>query len=272
MNAFVHHFAYDFRTGLRDKSQLLMNYLFPLFIYLMMGLLMTGVNPNFRLTLIPAMMIIGIMSSGLLGLPNPIVAAREAGIFRSFKINGVPALNILNSPLLSTIAHMTIVTALIALTAKPLFNAGLPSGIQWLVLFVLSWLTSFAMAGLGVLIGVVSTNSRTTVLIAQLVFLPSMLLGGMMMPTSMLPPTLARISMLLPASHAMNALSGYALGMTTTFSPLFSVLILLAGGVLAFGLAIYLFDWDSHNTQHQRPRYLALIALIPYIIGALLLG
>ena len=31
MNAFGHHLTYEFRTGLRDRSMLLMNYLFPLF-------------------------------------------------------------------------------------------------------------------------------------------------------------------------------------------------------------------------------------------------
>ena len=69
----------------------------------------------------------------------------------------------------------------------------------------------------------------------------------------------------------MNALSGLALGMTTTFSSLSSVLILLVGGIMALGLAIYLFDWDARNTQHPRSRYLALLALAPYVIGALLL-
>ena len=47
MTAFLHHLAYDFRTGLRDKTQMLMFYLFPLFFYAMMGLLMGKVNPTF---------------------------------------------------------------------------------------------------------------------------------------------------------------------------------------------------------------------------------
>ena len=30
MSAFVNHFSFEFRTGIRDKTLLLMNYLFPL--------------------------------------------------------------------------------------------------------------------------------------------------------------------------------------------------------------------------------------------------
>ena len=76
MSAFLHHFLYDFRTGLRDKSLLLMNYLFPLGFYILMGLLMTGLNPTFAPTMIPAMILVAMMACTLLGLPNPVVELR----------------------------------------------------------------------------------------------------------------------------------------------------------------------------------------------------
>src|SRR5512136_51265 len=117
MNAFVHHFMYDFQTGLRDKSLLLMNYLFPLGFYILMGLLMTGLNPTFGPTMIPAMILVAMMACTLLGLPNPVVDSREAGIFRSFKINGVPALSIVTIPVLSSFVHMLLVSIIITITA-----------------------------------------------------------------------------------------------------------------------------------------------------------
>src|SRR5512139_2527785 len=116
MNAFSHHFLYDFRTGLREKSLLLLNYLFPLGFYILMGLLMTGLNPTFAPTMIPAMMLVVMMANTLLGLPNPIVEAREAGIFRSFKINGVPALSIITIPVLSSLVHIILVSIIITIT------------------------------------------------------------------------------------------------------------------------------------------------------------
>ncbi len=47
MSAFIHHLAYDFRTGIRDRSKLLMFYLFPLVFFALMGGLMSSVNPGF---------------------------------------------------------------------------------------------------------------------------------------------------------------------------------------------------------------------------------
>ena len=109
MNAFIHHFAYEFRTGIRNKQLLLMNYLFPLGFYLMMGFIMPAINPTFRASIIPALVVFAIMSATLLGIPDPLVNAREHGVYRSYKINGVPSISILIIPALTTILHLVIV-------------------------------------------------------------------------------------------------------------------------------------------------------------------
>ena len=75
MNAFVHHFAFEFRTGIRNKQLLLMNYLFPLGFYLMMGFIMPEINPLFRADLIPAMVVFAVLAAAFLGVPDPLVSA-----------------------------------------------------------------------------------------------------------------------------------------------------------------------------------------------------
>lgn len=262
MNAFANHFAFEFRTGIRNKNLLLMNYLFPLGLYLMMSLIMPGINPLFRDTIIPAMITFGILAATLLGLPDPLVQAREAGIFRSYKINGVPALNILLVPALSTILHIIVVAAIITVTAPIFFDAPLPVNLPVFVLIILG--TAVALAGLSVLIGVISPNTRLTVLYSQLFFLPSMIIGGVMLPFSMLPDVAAKIALLLPATHAMNALNGLAMGGTADFYAWGSVLTLFVGGATAFALAWYLFRWDSQNVDRRGRPALALLALLPY--------
>lgn len=269
MTAFFHHFMYDFRVGLRDKSLLMLNYLFPLGFYILMGMLMTGLNPTFAPTMIPAMILVAIMAGTLLGLPNPVVESREAGIFRSFKINGVPALSIVTIPILTSLLHIILVSIIITFTAGPLFKAGIPVNWGYFVLILL--VAAFTFASMGMLIGVVSPNSRSIVLFSQVIFLPSMILGGLMIPSDMLPPTLYRVSLLLPTTHAMNAWRGLAFGMTSTFPPGWGLLVLLSSGLIAYILAIYLFNWDNKNRRAGRHSLLALLALVPYVLSILLL-
>jgi ABC-2 type transport system permease protein len=267
MTAFITHFTFEFKTGLRNPTAMLMNYLFPLGFYAMMGLIMTQINPGFKDTLLPAMVVFAIMASNLLGLPNPLVDSREAGIYRSFKINGVPALSILVIPAMSTIFHALIVSAIIALTA-PIFDGSMPQ--NWLAFTLITLLSAATFGTIGMLIGVIATSGRSVVLYSQLIFLPSMLLGGMMLAIEILPEAFQPIAALFPTTQAMQAYLGLAYGQETLLNPAICVAVLLASCVICFGLAIYLFSWDSRNQSRRGHPALALLALVPYIIAVFL--
>lgn len=264
MTAFATHFLFEFRTGIRNRQLLMMNYLFPLGFYLMMGFIMTEINPLFRAVIIPSMVTFSALAATLLGLPNPLVEARTAGIFRNYKINGVPSISIVAIPALTTLLHLSVVAMIISISAPVLFDAPVPT--DWVAFGLVFLALAFACTGIGILIGVISPDTRATVLWSQAFFVPSMLLGGMMMPFSMLPKSAQAIARLLPATHAMNAFNGYAMGVKAAFDPVQSVAVLLLGGTLAFTLALYLFSWDSQNTRRRGHPILALLALIPFLL------
>jgi ABC-2 type transport system permease protein len=268
VNAFANHFTFEFRTGIRNKNLLLLFYLFPLGFYLLMALIMPQINPMFLETMVPAMVVFAILAATMLGLPDPLVTAREAGILRSYKINGVPAASILAIPALTTMLHLTATTVIITVTAGLFFDAPLP--VDWSGFVLTFVLAAFACAGLGVLIGVISPSTRTTVLWSQLIFVPSMLLGGLMLPYSMLPEAAGKVAQFLPAAHAMNAFRGLAFGLAPDFAPWISLGVLAANGVLAFGLALYLFNWDRRNATQRGHPLMALVVLLPNLIGVLL--
>jgi ABC-2 type transport system permease protein len=267
MTAFTAHFTVEFRTGIRNKSLLLLNYLFPLGFYAVVSMIMTQINPMFTAQLLPAMVVFAVIVSTILGLPDPLVSARENGIFRSFKVNGVPALSILAIPALSTLLHLSIVSLIIFVTAPIFFDAPLPVNYPAFVVVFLA--AAFAHAGLGVLIGVTSPSSRVTILLSQAIFLPSMLIGGLMMPFDILPAGIAKIAQIFPATQAMNAFMGLAMGSETSIDPTRSLIMLFVGGLLAFGLALFLFTWDSKNASRKRSPLLGLLAFVPYLFGLL---
>lgn len=268
MAAFFHHLAYDFRTGLRDKTQMLMFYLFPLFFYAMMGILMGKVNPGFLATILPGMILFAGMSCTLLALPAPVVTARENGVYRSFRINGVPASHIVLIPILGAMLHMTLCAAVIAFTAHPLFDGALPLPGRELAGVGIFFAMAFCLAALGLLIGVVAANARATVLLGQALYLPSIMLCGMMIPLSLLPAGLVPVALLFPATAAMEAARGALMGLPTVVDPALAVGALLVSGAIALGLAVFLFDWDNKPTGKARPKVLAALALLPFVVLA----
>jgi ABC-2 type transport system permease protein len=270
MTAFTNHFLFEFKSGMRNPSAMMVNYLLPLGFYAAMGFVMVSINPGFKELLLPSMIVFANMSGEILGLPNPLVEAREAGIYRSFKINGIPAISILSMPALSTAIHGLIVSAIVAVTAVPLFDAAEP--VNWLAILLVTLLTAFTFSTLGMLIGVLSTSSRSVVLWSQLIYLPSILLGGMMIPTELMPEAVQKLSGLLPSTYAMQAFFALGYNQDTAIEPWLSVLVLLASGILAFILAIYLFNWDSRNETRRASPLLALIIFVPYIVAILIVS
>lgn len=267
MSAFTNHFLFEFKTGVRNPSAMLMLYLLPLGFYAAMGFIMVEINPGFKELLIPAMIVFAIMSSLILGFPTGVVEAREGGIYRSYKINGIPALSILVIPAISVGFHGLITSAIVAVTAGPLFDGAEPE--NWLALALITLLIVFTFSTLGMLIGVVSSSSRSVVLWSQLIYLPSILLGGMMIPLDLIPEAFQKFSGLLPSTYAMQAFLGLAYQQETVIEPVVAILVLLTSGILALGLSIFLFNWDSRNETRRGSPLLGLLVLIPYVLAIL---
>ena len=59
-------------------------------------------------------------------------------------------------------------------------------------------------------------------------------------------------------------------GMDRTQLPMWKGLLPVL--VLAFALALYLFSWDSQNSTRRGPASLAFLALLPYLVGMIMLG
>lgn len=269
MNAFICHFAFEFRADIRHKQLLMMNYLFPLGFYLLVGCILAEINPTFREDMIPAMMIFSTLAATLLGIPIALTTARENGIFRSYKINGVPAIAILSITASTTILHLLIMAVLIAISAPLLFDAHLP--VNWLNLLLIFIITTINYASISVLIGVVSSDSRAAILWSQLIFVASILLGGLMFPHHMLPEVAGKISKLLPATHSMNAFNSLAMGKGSDFSPWGSFVVLSLGSLVAFTLAVRLFSWDQHQATRRGHSLLGFLSFFPYAASVFLL-
>ena len=265
MSALVVHFSFQFLSMLRSPGQMLASYLFPLAFYAFMGLVMTAINPGFRDDLLPSMTIFVVLAGALLGLPGPLVDEREAGIYRAYRVNGVPAGAVLGMPALTLGFHALIAASLVAVTAVPLFGAPVP--VSWAALALATVLGAAVFAGFGTLIGVVSASSRATVLLSQAIFLPSMLLGGLMVPLESLPDGAQVAALLLPTTWLAQLEQATVYGREILVAPELAAAVLVASAVLTFAVAAYSFSWDRKNATRRGHPALALVAIMPFVVG-----
>lgn len=268
MRAFLHHFLYELRAGLRDRSQLFMNWLFPLLVYLLMAILMGGINPGFKSQMIPAMSLFAMMSSALLSLPIEWIHKREAGVLRSFKIHRVPALSILLAPTLANLIHMVGVSLVICWSGAGIFGATLP--MHWTA-YLGAWLLSaLATCGIGMAVGTLMPNPRAGMLVSQLFYLPAMMLSGLMFPKAMLPPSLALVARFLPASWSMDAMLQALDANANPGSMLRPMAVLALTFIVGLVVSLVLFEWDSQSSRGPLRKLLGLAILVPAALAALL--
>lgn len=266
----VAHAAVEFRTGVRDRTLLLMTYLFPLGFYGFMGVFMTEMNPEFAGVMIPGMAVFAMLAAAMFGLPGPLISARETGVLRSYRINGVPTGAVFGVPAATTVAHLLVVGAIVALSAPLLFDAPSVGNVAAFALVLVVAATTHA--ALGALIGVVSANNRISVLWSQILFLPSVLLAGIIVPFEQIPDAFQPLSLLLPASYAMEAFRGLAFGAETLVAPWLAVAVLAVGAAVALALTRLCYAWDDHGAGRRLHPAFGLLAIVPYAIPAVVLA
>ena len=197
MNCFLYSLVLQWKLDIRSKSLLVTFYIVPLIFFLIMGGIFTSVMPEMGSTLIQSMIVMSVSMGAFLGLPPSLVEIYGSDIKKIYNANGVPIYLGLVTILLSAFVHLMMTCIVILLLAPILFKASLPTQLP---IFLLS-LTIYIIVSLsiGSILGLTLKNQAKLTMIAQLVFLPSIMLSGIMFPISLLPDFLQVIGLVFPA-------------------------------------------------------------------------
>lgn len=198
MNAFLYGVALQWRLDIRSKSLLVTCYVVPLIFFLLMGGIFTSVMPEMKDTLIPSMIVMGVSMGAFIGLPPSLIETYGSDIKKVYKANGVPLYLGLITMAISAFAHLLMMCIIIVLLAPILFGATLPSNLP--LFFMALAVYVIVSLSIGSILGLVVKNQAKLTMIAQLVFLPSIMLSGIMFPIELLPKTFGMVGKIFPAS------------------------------------------------------------------------
>ena len=210
MNCFLYSLVLQWKLDIRSKSLLVTFYIVPLLFFLIMGGIFTSVSPGMGTTLIQSMIVMSVSMGAFLGLPPSLVEIYGSDIKKIYNANGVPIYLGLLTMVFSAFVHLMMTCIVILLLAPILFKASLPTQLPF---FLLS-LTIYIVVSLsiGSILGLTLKNQAKLTMLAQLVFLPSIMLSGIMFPISLLPDFLQVIG------HVFPAYWGYRLMLENGFS------------------------------------------------------
>ncbi len=198
MNGFLYGLALQWKLDIRSKSLLVTCYIVPLIFFLLMGGIFTSVMPEMGSTLIQSMIVMSVSMGAFLGLPPSLIETYGSDVKIVYKANGVPLYLGLVTIFLSAFLHLLISCVIILILSPILFEATLPVQLP----FFFSALAVYIIVSLsiGSILGLIVKNQAKLTMIAQLVFLPSIMLSGIMFPVDLLPDFLETIGRVFPAS------------------------------------------------------------------------
>ena len=197
MNCFLYSLVLQWKLDIRSKSLLVTFYIVPLVFFLIMGGIFTSVIPGMGSTLIQSMIVMSVSMGAFLGLPPSLVEIYGSDIKKIYNANGVPIYLGLLTMVLSAFVHLMMTCIMILLLAPILFKASLPT--QLPLFFLALSIYMIVSLCIGSLLGLTLKNQAKLTMIAQLVFLPSIMLSGIMFPISLLPDFLQVIGHVFPA-------------------------------------------------------------------------
>ena len=204
MSAFLYGAALQWKLDIRSKSLLVTCYIVPLIFFLLMGGIFTSVMPEMRDTLIQSMIVMSVSMGAFIGVPPSLIETYGSDVKKVYKANGVPLYLGLVTMFLSAFAHLMISCVMILLLAPILFEAALP--VQLPIFFLALAIYIMVSLSVGCILGLVVKNQAKLTMIAQLVFLPSIMLSGIMFPIDLLPDFLKTIGRIFPASWGYRLL------------------------------------------------------------------
>ncbi len=205
MNGFLYGAALQWKLDIRSKSLLVTCYIVPLIFFLLMGGIFTSVMPEMRSTLIQSMIVMSVSMGAFIGLPPSLIETYGSDIKKIYKANGVPICLGLVTMFLSAFVHLMIACIVIVLLAPVLFEAALPERLP--IFFLALAVYIIVSLSIGSVLGLTVKNQAKLTMTAQLVFLPSIMLSGIMFPIDMLPDFLEAIGRIFPASWGYRLMS-----------------------------------------------------------------
>lgn len=198
MSAFLYGVALQWKLDIRSKSLLITCYVVPLLFFAVMGGIFTSIMPEAKYTLIQSMTVLGVSTGALIGLPPSLVEIYGSDIKKVYKANGVPLYLGLVSMFLSAFIHLLIMCVIIYIIAPIAFDATRPANL-WLYFGTLAIFIVVSLS-IGSVLGLLMKNQAKLTMISQLVFLPSIMLSGIMFSVDLLPKVWEIIGKVFPAS------------------------------------------------------------------------
>jgi len=273
MKLYLAFIAYDVRLALRYRTAVILNYLFPIGIFVIFGEIFGTHRPPgataamttaYTGTFLNLSLIIGALGNGLWGAGMRAVMERESGVLRRFRVAPISALPLLLSSIASGVALFLPLVFVLALLSFLRYGMGVPKA--WPVLLLFLALGLIAFRSIGLIVAAVANSTQETTVLAQLLFMPMLILSGATVPLMFFPAWLRGISKFIPSHQLLKICQAVWLGWPSLQVTGLAITAMVVASVLGVFVSLKLFRWDKEEKIRPRAKLAVAAVLLPFLL------
>ncbi len=251
------------RLALRSRAFLFFSVVMPL-AFLFLYILVFGHGRGAAVPyLLAAVLALSVMGS-FFGLSMQLVAFREQGILRRFRLTPATAGALLGSSLVSNYFLMFPTLAAEFLICRYLFHMT-----QWgnlLSVFVLVSAGTGTFSALGLIVASVTNSLQETQVINNSIWFCFLFFSGASIPLPMLPLWIQHLALYLPATYLVTGLEKAMMWGSGLDQVAEETIALLLSLLAAFEMSRRLFRWEPDEKVPNRAKAWAVIVMIPFLL------
>jgi ABC-2 type transport system permease protein len=229
----------------RNPSAAFFNFLLPLLFLAMFGAIFAGEQSDLDV-IVPGIAGMSVMSTTFTALAMNLTSLRELGILKRIRGTPMPSSAYLAALAGHAVTNTALQVTIITVAGKLLFGTGWPR--DWGALAVFVVLGAACFAALGVALSHAIPNVDSAPAYVNAVFLPLIMISGVVYDAADAPAFLRDIANGLPLKHLIDGLSGAMVKGTGLGDHVTALLVLGVWGAVGAVLAVRGFSWDRHRT------------------------
>jgi imidazolonepropionase-like amidohydrolase/ABC-type multidrug transport system permease subunit len=255
----------NLRLAFRERSVLFFNYIFPLIFFFAFGQFLGDGNASAgaMLRIVPMVLVIGILGSGLFGAGIRAVVERETGILRRYKVTPISPVPLLVASMVTGWLLYLPSAGLILLLSHLIYGMPLPD--RPISLFLLISLACFAFRSIGLIVAAVANSVAESNVLIQILYMPMLFLSGATVPISSLPWGAQVFAQFLPASYLNTGIQHVMLRSQGIAANWPSAGGLVLSAVVGTFISAKLFRWEKEEKLPSRAKAWVLAVMAPFL-------
>jgi len=266
LNGWIRHFLLTIYLNFHNPQAIVYGYLVPVFFLVAFGSVFRADTPPL-LAQMGQIVTITILGGACFGFPTALVAEREQGIWRSYRLLPIPIPWLVFSAMMARVLIVASAVLIQVAIARAVYGTPLPTHPAAAALAFL--FVTGAFLGIGLLIAALADNVPAVQALGQCIFLPMIMIGGVGVPLAVLPVWAQRIAGFMPGRYAVEVLQPCFDALHGFRGAGFRLVALTVIGLAAGVAGTKLFRWEAGRRIARPARWWVAAALASWgTVGA----